>query len=188
MNPEHPSRTDAQDEAEGHAGERLFGLVYEELRSLAMRLLQGPGGTLQATALVHEAWMKLSRHAEGDGPWESRSHFLAVASKAMRQILVDHARGRSAKKRGGGAQRVTLDDCLDAVESDTGDVLALSEALRLLTELHPRQAQIVEMRFFGGATLEEVAEALSVGLSTVKADWRFARAWLRQELKGDTLK
>ncbi len=161
----------------------LLPLVYDELRAVAARLLVGQAGhTLQATALVHEAWLKLARGEQADGGWEGRSHFLAVAAKAMRQILVNHARDRRAHKRGGDAMRVTLHEGIGAVEFDAVEVLALDEALARLAQLDARQAKVVELRAFGGLALEEVAAALGIGLTTVKSDWRFARAWLHREL------
>ena len=170
-----------RDGTEGAADE-LLALVYDELRGLADRMLfrQAPGHTLQATALVHEAWLKIAR--AGGEDWEGRSHFLGVASKAMRQVLVNHARDRGAEKRGGDAQRVTLDDCLGVVEADSGDVVALDEALQQLGAIDPRRARVVEMRVFGGASIEETAAALGVGTTTIKTDWRIARAWLRRAL------
>ena len=161
----------------------LLPMLYDDLRALADRMLsrQSPGHTLQATALVHEAWLKLAGKAADQ--WEGRSHFLGVASKAMRQVLVNHARDRKAQKRGGErAHRVTLDECMGVVEAEAGDVMALHEALENFTKLDPRRARVVEMRVFGGATIDEVAVALGVGPTTVKADWRVARAWLRREL------
>lgn len=163
--------------------DQLLALVYDQLRDLAARMLarQAPGHTLQATALVHEAWLKMARTS--DASWEGRSHFMGVASKAMRQVLVNHARDRKADKRGGGdSHRVTLDDCLGVVEADSGDVVALDEALQRLAAIDPRRARVVEMRVFAGASIEETAEALDVGTTTVKTDWRIARAWLRREL------
>jgi RNA polymerase sigma-70 factor (ECF subfamily) len=169
------------------ASSELLALVYDELRRLANKMLlrQPPGHTLQATALVHEAWLKLAAAAPDGAEWEGRSHFLGVASKAMRQVLVNHARDARAQKRGGDeAHRVTLDECLGLVEGDAGDVVALDDALRKLAELDPRRARIVELRVFGGASIDEAAGALGVGVTTIKEDWRVARAWLRRELSG----
>ncbi|MBL8899173.1 MAG: sigma-70 family RNA polymerase sigma factor [Planctomycetes bacterium] len=167
---------------DARAGEELLPLVYEELRGMAARLLQERAHTLQATALVHEAWLKLARREGGEASWESRAHFVAVAAKAMRHVLVNHARDRRAKKRGGDAAKLTLDECLGLVEQDTGDLVALDDLLSRLAELDERQARVVELRVFGGLGIEEVAVALGVGQTTVKADWRFARSWLRREL------
>lgn len=161
----------------------LLPLVYDELRALAAHLLraQRPDHTLQPTALVHEAWLKLER---AGSQFDNRAHFVAVAAKAMRQILVNHARDRRAAKRGGDAARQPLDDCLAAIELTAGDVVALDDALAALAAHNARHAQIVEMRVFGGMSVDEVAQALGVGETTVKVDWRFARAWLQQRLVG----
>lgn len=164
----------------------MLPLVYDELRGLAARLMGQRGGhTLQATALVHEAWLKLARRERAGDGWDGRAHFLAVAARAMRQVLVNHARDRGAQKRGGEAMRVTLDEAIGAVEVDAVEVLALDDALQRLAQLDPRQAKVVELRSFGGLSIEEVATALGVGLTTVKADWRFARAWLRREFPNE---
>ncbi|MBK8976806.1 MAG: sigma-70 family RNA polymerase sigma factor [Planctomycetes bacterium] len=165
------------------AGEML-PLVYEELRQIAGQLLRAgmPGHTLQPTALVHEAWLKIQRAVGGGAGFNDRVHFLAVAARAMRQVLVNHARDRRARKRGGDAQRVPLDECLDVVERQTGDLVALHDTLERLAQDDERQARIVELRVFGGLTIEEVAAALGVAPTTVKADWRFARAWLQRTL------
>jgi RNA polymerase sigma-70 factor (ECF subfamily) len=166
--------------------ERLLELVYEALKALATRHLGGERGdhTLQPTALVHEAWVKLFEQSVLPGG--DRRHFLAVASQAMRRILVDHARGRRRAKRGGGAQRHGL-EALDAVEahdmaSDRLDLVALDAALIALAERSPRQAQVVELRFFGGLAAPEVAETLDISVATVEREWRIARAWLAARL------
>jgi len=158
--------------------------VYRELRAIAGNIFreQAAGHTLQPTALVHEAWLKLAS-SEGSPAWQSRSHFLAVASKAMRQILIDHHRRRSAHKRGGeGRERITLSGLAIGAATPEIDLLALEEALEKLAELDPRTARVVELRFFGGLTVEEIAEALGVGTTTVEGEWRHARAWLTREL------
>ena len=162
----------------------MLPLVYAELRALAGHLMRGdrPGHTLQPTALVHEAWLKVAKALDGGGGPRDRQHFLAVATKAMRQVLVNHARDRRAQKRGSGQARVALDDVVDAIEATTGDVVAWSDLLDRLAAEHPRPAQIVELRVFGGLLVEEVAQALDLAPSTVKADWRFARAWLQTKL------
>jgi RNA polymerase sigma factor (TIGR02999 family) len=166
--------------------ERLLELVYEALKALATRHLSGErrDHTLQPTALVHEAWVKLFKQSVLPGG--DRRHFLAVASQAMRRILVDHARGRRRAKRGGGAQRHGL-DALDAVEgsgalSEQLDLVALDDALCALAERSPRQAQVVELRFFGGLAAPEVAETLDISVATVEREWRIARAWLAARL------
>jgi RNA polymerase sigma factor (TIGR02999 family) len=168
------------------AAAAMLPLLYDELRGIAGRLLRStPAHTLQATALVHEAWLKIAKANGGQPQFADRVHFLAVAAKAMRQILLNHARDRRAQKRGGGAQRVPLDEFLDVVEAETGDVVALDELLQQLAAANPRHAQVVELRVFGGMSIEEVAAALGTGLTTVKADWRFARAFLVSQLRPD---
>lgn len=162
---------------------RLMPLVYDELRALAESYLQRerPDHTLQATALVHEAYVRLVR--QEDVEWKNRAHFFAVAAQAIRRILVDHARTRQRAKRGGDRQRVRLDEDVALLEERELDLLALDEALGRLATLHERQARIVELRFFGGLGLKEVAEILEVSPRTVDGDWSMARAWLRRELR-----
>jgi RNA polymerase sigma factor (TIGR02999 family) len=171
-----------------HAGspearDRLIALVYDELRLLGGGLLRGerPGHTLQPTALVHEAVLRLFRPGALAGA-QGRAQFLAVAARAMRQVLVDHARQRAADKRGGGRERQLLDDVLDHFAEQRLDLLALHEALNHLAGLHARQSQVVELRFFGGYTIEEIAEQLQVSISTVESDFRKATAFLRGQL------
>lgn len=165
----------------------LMPQVYDELRRLAGSYLRNerPGQTLQATALVHEAFLRLSK--EKNQPWKNRTHFLAIAALSMRQILVQRARARDAEKRGGANQeRITLDESVMADHTpDTPggvDVLQLDAALTRLAALDPQQAKIVEMRYFGGLTVEEVAEALEISPATVKRHWTLARAFLKREL------
>jgi RNA polymerase sigma-70 factor, ECF subfamily len=165
----------------------LMPQVYDELRRLAANYLrqERPGQTLQATALVHEAFLRLSK--EKNQPWENRTHFLAIAALSMRQILVQRARARHAEKRGGEhAERITLDESVmaDRAPDATGgvDVLELDAALEKLAALDPQQAKIVELRYFGGLTVEEAAEALDISPATVKRHWTIARAWLKKEL------
>lgn len=162
--------------------ERDVDSVYEELRELATAYLlqQPPGHTLQPTALVHEAYVRLS--GNGGAP-RDRTHFLAVAARAMRQILVDHARRKTAQKRGGRGHRVTLDDPAMIADDRDVEVLALHEALEELAELDERKSRVVELRVFGGMTIDETAEALGVSGTTVSKDWRFARAWFARELE-----
>lgn len=166
------------------AANDMLPFVYEELRGLAANLMRGDrkDHTLQATALVHEAWLKIGNALDGGADVRDRQHFLAVAALAMRQVLINHARDRRAQKRGAGASRVALDDCVDAIEAQTGDLVELHDLLERFAKDHPRPAQIVEMRVFGGLLVEEVAAALDLAESTVKADWRFARAWLQKAL------
>lgn len=169
------------------AANELLPLVYAELRHIAGSLLREgkPGHTLQPTALVHEAWMKMASALAGGGAdYQGRAHFLAVAARAMRQVLIAHARERQAQKRGGGSggKSMPLDHCVEQLEAATGDLVAFDETMTRLGAESPRAAQVVEMRVFGGLTIEEAAEALGVGLTAVKADWRFARVWLQREL------
>ena len=166
------------------ASDALVPLVYDELRRQARRALrrEGEGHTLQATALVHEAWLRLD--AQHDARWESRSHFLAVAAQTMRRVLVDHARARRALKRGGGDVQITLDDTYPAVTPDAVDVLALDEALSLLAAMDARKARLVELRYFAGLSIPEAAAALGVSQATVIREWAVARMWLRRELGG----
>ena len=167
---------------------KLMPLVYDELRRLAASYLrrERPGQTLQATALVHEAYVRLI--GEKAHNWQNRTHFLAIAALSMRQILVQRARARNAAKRGGDPARITLDERLMAAPShgstDEIDLVALDAALDRLAELNARQAKIVELRYFGGLGVEEAAEALGISPATVKRDWTIARAWLKRELAG----
>jgi RNA polymerase sigma factor (TIGR02999 family) len=179
--------TDDLSRRSAHAkADELMPQVYEELRRLAGNYLrrERPGQTLQATALVHEAFLRLSR--EKNQPWQNRTHFLAIAALSMRQILVQRARARHAEKRGGGADRITLDDAVMAEREDERvggvDVLALDTALEKLAALDAQQAKIVELRYFGGLTVEEVAETLDISPATVKRHWSLARAFLKKEL------
>ena len=160
----------------------LFPLVYEELRAKAHRLLEGRSGaeTLSTTALVHESYLKLIR-SEGL-TWQDRAHFLAIAARAMRMVLVSYARAQGAEKRGGGVVPLELKEELALSSERAGQMLALDEALGRLSKLSERLSKTVELRFFGGLTIEEAAEALDVAPSTVKADWQKARAWLYREL------
>lgn len=164
---------------------RVFGLVYEEVRAIARsrRARLGAGGTLDTSAVVHEAYLKLARH--GEMPWEDRAHFLCVASRAMRQVLIDYARSRLADKRGGGAGHVPLTEAHAAAAAEARDLVALDEALRGLEVLDERLGRVVELRFFGGLTVEDTARALGISEPTVKRDWQRARAFLHRELAGD---
>lgn len=162
---------------------RLMPLVYDELRALAESYLRQERSdhTLQATALVHEAYVRLIK--QDDVEWQNRAHFFAVAAQAIRRILVDHARSRQRAKRGGGLQRVRLDEDVAVLDERDLDLVALDESMEKLAGLHQRQARIVELRFFGGLTLKEVAEFLGVSPRTVDGDWNMARAWLRREMR-----
>jgi len=162
----------------------LMPLVYDELRRIAARYVnrERPGQTLQATALVNEAFLRLA--AEQAQSFANRTHFLAIAALSMRQILVQRARARRAVKRGGAPERVTLDEGHLAGDVRSIDVLALDEALTRLTTFDPEQARIVELRYFGGLTVEETAEAVGVSPATVKRQWSMARAWLKRAIDG----
>jgi RNA polymerase sigma factor (TIGR02999 family) len=164
------------------AFDRLFPAVYDELRRMARGRLRRERAdhTLGATELVHEAFFRLVKLDRID--WRSRAHFLAIASQAMRNVLLDHAVQRGARKRGSGARPVTLDRLEIAAEVRPEELLALCEALERLERLEPRQARVVECRFFGGLSLEETAVALSVSPATVSRDWTIARAWLHAQL------
>ena len=166
------------------AAHEMLPLLYQELRALAGRMMRGdrPDHTLQPTALVHEAWLKVARALDGGGGPRDREHFLAVATQAMRQVLVNHARDRRTDKRGAGGAREPLDSVVDALEAQVGDVTEWNDLLDRFAAEHPRPARIVELRVFGGLLVEEVAAALDLAASTVKADWRFARAWLQKKL------
>jgi RNA polymerase sigma factor (TIGR02999 family) len=162
--------------------DQLFPIVYEELRRQAARHLRAEraGHTLQATALMHEAYIKLVDQREVR--WQNRAHFFGIAAQAMRRILVDHARARHAAKRGGSAIQVPLEEAHDVAEASGVDLLDLDRALTRLAEFDPQQARIVELRYFSGMSIEETAEALGISPATVKRDWSMARAWLRREL------
>ncbi len=163
----------------------LLPLIYGEMRALAGGFFrdQGPAHTLQPTALVHEAFLKLVGPSEVE--WQSRAHFFAVAAKAMRQILTDHARRKRAQKRGGEQDRITLSGLATPVADAAFDVVVFDEALDTLAQLDERQGRIVELRFLGGLTVEEVAVVLELSVSTVEREWRMARAWLRRELSDE---
>jgi RNA polymerase sigma-70 factor, ECF subfamily len=158
----------------------VFPLIYDELHRLAQQQLrrEPDGHTLSPTALVHEAYMRLIDYTRTE--WAGRAHFMAVAATAMRRILVDHARGHRSMKRGGGMRRVSLDSVELGAEERAELLIALDQALQRLKALDPRQAQVVECRFFGGMTEEETAEALGIGLRTAKRDWAKAKRWLHQ--------
>jgi RNA polymerase sigma factor (TIGR02999 family) len=167
---------------EGRAADELLPLVYDELRSMAARHLKGErhGHTLQPTALAHEAYLKLVGQTRVQ--WQGRAHFLAVAATAMRRILVNHAKARGRRKRGGEAQRVPLDVAFESFQERAVDVRALDEALGKLAEMDAGQARIVELRFFGGLTVQETAEVLGVSARTVHREWTLAKAWLHGEV------
>jgi RNA polymerase sigma factor (TIGR02999 family) len=166
-----------------HAAEDLLPLVYDELRQLAATRLaqEAPGQTLQATALVHEAYLRLV-DVEKVQHWDNRGHFFAAAAEAMRRILVESARRRHAQKRGGGAERIELPDLTEPTKDDPVDVPALDEALTRLEALHPQKAQVVKLRYFAGCSLEETAKLLGVSRATAQRNWAYARAWLFGQL------
>ncbi len=165
--------------------DQLLPVVYRELHRQAERFMraQPPGHTLQTTALVHEAYLRLAIRENPE--WNGRAHFFGVAAKAMRSILVDHARARGAAKRGGGAHAVTLSN-LEDTDGQELDVLDLDDALERLAELDPRKGSLVELRYFAGLSIEEAAESLGISPATAKREWRLARAWLRRELDRET--
>jgi RNA polymerase sigma-70 factor (ECF subfamily) len=164
------------------ASEELLPLVYGELRRIARRHLRGErdGHTLEATALVHEVYLRLA--GGGDLHWNDRVHFYAVAAQMMRRVLVDHARGRGAAKRGGSVVKVSLDEARDPAVETAADVVALDDALMSLETLDPRKSRIVELRFFGGLTLEETAAVVGLSIPTVVKETRLARAWLHSQI------
>jgi RNA polymerase sigma factor (TIGR02999 family) len=163
--------------------DRLIPIVHAELRRVARRQMghERVGHTLQATALVHEAYLKLIDIRQVQ--WQNRAHFFAISSRLMRRILVDHARARGYQKRGGGAHNVTLDEALIVSEERGSDLVAVDDALEALAARDQRKSQVVEMRFFGGLSIEETAEALHISIRTVKRDWTMAQLWLLRKLK-----
>ena len=166
------------------AAENLLAQVYHELRALAARKMsrEACGHTLQPTALVHEAWLKLSA---GSPSWENRAHFFGAAAEAMRRILVDRARQRHAQRRGGGdQQRIALEDADIAAPGTDDELLAIHEALDALAAHDARKAELVKLRYFTGFTIEQAAELLGISVPTAKRDWRYARAWLYREMTG----
>jgi len=162
--------------------DQLMPLVYDELRRLAKRYMnrENPGHTLQTTALVNEAYLRLID--QGNVEWQNRAHFFAIAAQIMRHLLVDHARSQHFAKRGGGAHQVSLDEALVVTEGREADLLALDEALDRLAAFDRRKSQIVELRYFGGLSTEETAEVLGVSEITIKREWLKAKAWLYREL------
>jgi RNA polymerase sigma factor (TIGR02999 family) len=166
-----------------HAAEKLLPLVYEELRKLAATKMaqEQPGQTLQATALVHEAYLRL---VNGDKAphWDGRGHFFAAAAEAMRRILIDHARCRLSQRRGGDARRVSLDGLDLAAPLPDDEVLAVDEALERLQQIDPRKAELVKLRYFAGLTIPEAAQTMGISVPTANRYWAYARAWLHEEL------
>lgn len=173
-------------EGNPEAAARLMPIVYDELRQLARQYLQRerPDHTLQATGLVHEAYLRLVD--QGTTTWQNRAHFFGVAAQVMRRILVDYARTHRAEKRGGNWDKLSFEEALAPSDERSVDLVALDDALKDLQTLDPRQSQIVELRFFGGLTNEEVGEVLQVSPRTVKREWRIAKAWLRRAIVPET--
>ncbi len=161
---------------------RLVPLIYEELRAIAAREMRRERGehTLQPTALVHEVFLRLVDKA--DLSWQNRAHFLSIAAQSMRRILVEHARHRKRLKRGGSAERVTLDDQFAAPDQDPPDLIDIDSALERLTQFDARKGRVVELRFFAGLSVEETARVLGISEATVKREWQFAKAWIQREL------
>ncbi len=168
---------------DSHATNELFPIVYDELRSIAAKFLQNESKaqTMQATALVHEAYLRLI--GDEGASWDSRAHFFGAAAKAIRRILIDHARLRGRVKRGGALQRAPLDEALAVCAEPALDFVGLDEALTKLAEMDQQKARVVELRFFAGLSVEQTAMALGVSPSTVARDWQFARVWLSRELE-----
>jgi RNA polymerase sigma-70 factor (ECF subfamily) len=166
------------------ARDQLMPLVYEELRRMAHQHMrkERPGHTLQTSALVNEAFVRLVDQSEVE--WQNRAHFFGIAAQMMRRILVDYARSRQYAKRGGGAQQVSFDEALFASEERADEVVALDDALKDLAQFDQRKSQIVELRFFGGLSIDETAELLKVSPGTVMRDWTLAKAWLRKQIVG----
>ena len=167
------------------ARDQLMSVVYQELHRLAHHYMkrESPGHTLQTSALVNEAFVRLTN--QKDVEWQNRGHFFAIAAQMMRRILVDYARRRQNQKRGGDARRVDLDEGMFVPDERATDLIALDDALKRLAEFDPRRSQIVELRFFGGFSIEETAEVLEVSPGTVMRDWTLAKAWLRKEISSD---
>jgi RNA polymerase sigma factor (TIGR02999 family) len=176
----------AVEQGDPHAANQLLPLVYDELRKLAAQKLahEAPGQTLQPTALVHEAYIRLVDVAKAQH-WNSRGHFFAAAAEAMRRILVDNARRKGSVKHGGGRQRLDLDAVCSLVQVPVDDLLALDEALSRLATLSPVRAELVKLRFFVGLTMVDTAKALRISLTTAERHWTYARAWLYAEILGD---
>jgi RNA polymerase sigma factor (TIGR02999 family) len=187
MNPSSPNITKLLLDWRGgdsEALDRLMPLVYEELRRMANHYMRNErkGHTLQTSALVNEAYLRLVDHE--NIAWQNRAHFFGVAAQAMRRILVDHARTRNYQKRGGAAHHVSLDEAATLAGDRAAELIALDEALGELAKLDERKCRVVELRYFGGLSMEETAEALGVSIPTVTRDWNTAKAWLMREMSG----
>ena len=170
-------------QGEDAALEELLPLVHQELRRLARRYMFGerPGHTLQTTALVNEAYLRLVNSRQVN--WQNRVHFFAISAQLMRRILVDYARARGSQKRGGGVPKVTLDEELMAPQEKGHDLVALDDALKALAHIDPRKCKVIELRFFGGLSVDETAEVLKISPDTILRDWRLAKAWLAREMR-----
>jgi RNA polymerase sigma-70 factor, ECF subfamily len=166
--------------------DQLLPAVYQELRRIAGNYLrqENPGHTLQPTALVHEAWLRLIDQTRVD--WRNRAQFFGVAARMMRRILVDHAKAKHREKRGGDAVKLSLDDLINFSQERAADILALNDALDELTRIDARKSRVVELRFFGGFSVEETAQILEVSPETVMRDWKMAKAWLYQQIRRET--
>jgi RNA polymerase sigma factor (TIGR02999 family) len=179
----------AIEQGDPRAAEQLLPLVYDELRKLAAQKLaqEKPGQTLQATALVHEAYLRLvdSEQRSSSPPWDSRGHFFAAAAEAMRRILVEQARRKRRVRHGGGKKRIHLSEACSVIESPPDEVLALDEALTRLASLNPIRAEVVKLRFFAGLTMADIAKSLGISKPTAERYWAFARTWLYAELQGE---
>lgn len=171
------------DPGEFQTTEQLLPLVYAELRRLAAHKMasENPGQTLQPTALVHEAWLKLG--GEENRHWQNRNHFFAAAAEAMRRILTDNARRKMRVRHGGGQQRVDLDECPSAGDSEVGHILAVSDALEKFAQVDPKRAELVKLRYFVGLNFAEAADVMGISEPTAKRYWSFARAWLYEEIR-----
>jgi RNA polymerase sigma-70 factor, ECF subfamily len=165
--------------------EQLIPLVHAELRRLAKNHMgrENPGHTLQTSALINEAYIRLVD--QQNVPWQNRAHFFAVSAQVMRHILIDHARNHAYARRGGGARKVPLDEAMVLNDQRASELIALDDALQILANLDPRKGQIIELRFFGGLSIEETAEAMKISRITVTREWRSAKAWLRREMNKD---
>jgi RNA polymerase sigma factor (TIGR02999 family) len=178
----------AIERGERQAAEDLLPLVYDELRKLASQRLihESPGQTLQATALVHEAYVRLIGDSQSEGDvWDHRGHFFAAAAEAMRRILIENARRKQSMKHGGQRQRLELDDVQSPVEDRDEKLLALDEALQKFATVDARKAELVQLRFFGGFTVEEAAKVLKISVATAERDWTYAKAWLHCEMQAE---
>jgi RNA polymerase sigma factor (TIGR02999 family) len=183
VSPQNTVRLDDWSKGDEQALEQLMPLVYDELRRMARGFLrrQPAHHTLQTTELIHEAYLKIAKSDQQN--WQNRAHFFGVAAKAMRHILVDYARSKQSQKRGGAQERVSLADDMAVSRDQTSELVDLDEVLKALEVLDERKSRVVELKFFGGLTNEEIAEVLKISSETVKRDWSFARTWLLRELE-----